>query len=284
MNTFLIQSHRGAGILAPENTTEAFLLAWELGTTPESDLRTTQDGVIVAFHDKNFARVVKNVPPELCDKGVEDVTFAELSTLDVGAWHEDSFVARRVSAIVEIFELMRPHHDRSLYLDIKNVALPQLAALVLEYEVQHQVILAAPSYAIIQEWHALVPASQTLLWMGGDEAGLRQRVADLRQTQFAAITQLQIHVQAHKQSDGHFALEPSSAFLHELGQELRSHRIIFQALPWHTCEPEVYVMLLELGVQSFATDFPDVTLRVVRDYLAARRDAALPVTQKEWNL
>src|SRR5688500_3272866 len=53
---FIIQSHRGAGELAPENTIESFELAWKLGTYPEADVRTTKDGVIVAFHDANFAR------------------------------------------------------------------------------------------------------------------------------------------------------------------------------------------------------------------------------------
>jgi glycerophosphoryl diester phosphodiesterase len=57
---FVIQSHRGAGELAEENTPEAFELGWSLGTVPESDVRTTKDGVIVAFHDNNFARVVKD--------------------------------------------------------------------------------------------------------------------------------------------------------------------------------------------------------------------------------
>src|SRR6188472_834017 len=52
---FVIQSHRGAGELAPENTIEAFELGWKLGTIPESDIRTTRDGVIVTFHDNNFA-------------------------------------------------------------------------------------------------------------------------------------------------------------------------------------------------------------------------------------
>ncbi|HWG84805.1 MAG TPA: glycerophosphodiester phosphodiesterase family protein, partial [Deinococcales bacterium] len=46
----LVQSHRGAGVLAPENTMAAFRLAWSLGTVPEADLRQTRDGEIVAFH------------------------------------------------------------------------------------------------------------------------------------------------------------------------------------------------------------------------------------------
>src|SRR6476620_3014384 len=104
---FPIQSHRGAGELAPENTLEAFLLGWKLGTIPESDLRTTKDGVIVTFHDENFLRVVRNLPDDLKDKKVQDVTWPELSKLDVGAWKSDRFEGRRVSQITDAFALMQ---------------------------------------------------------------------------------------------------------------------------------------------------------------------------------
>src|SRR4051812_37278216 len=90
LEKFVIQSHRGAGVLAPENTLDAFELGWKMGTVPESDLRTTKDGVIVAFHDANFQRTVKD-PGPLADKGIGDVTFKQLMKLDVGGWKGDIF-------------------------------------------------------------------------------------------------------------------------------------------------------------------------------------------------
>ncbi|MBV9468578.1 MAG: hypothetical protein JO316_20670 [Abitibacteriaceae bacterium] len=273
MQQFIIQSHRGAGVLAPENTVEAFHLAWDMGTVPEADLRTTQDGVIVAFHDKTFARVVKDVPPTLRDKGVEDIPFAQLAMLDVGAWQDERFVGRRVSPIAEILQLMPGHPERALYVDIKNVDLPQLAALVTQAGVEHQVILAAPGHDTLRAWKSLLPASQTLLWMGAEEAALVQRIAALRQTGFAAITQLQIHVHPKQQPDGSLIFAPSAAFLQALGDELRTYNILFQVLPWQVAEPEVYAALLDLGVQSFATDHPDITLPAVRDYFAVEHQA-----------
>src|SRR5204863_4594843 len=104
------------------------------GTIPESDLRTTSDGVIVAFHDDNFQRVVKGADPGLQKKGVADITFEELSKLDVGAWKGEQFVGRRVSRISEVFALMRGKPERRLYLDIKNVKLRQLAEEVRHYQ------------------------------------------------------------------------------------------------------------------------------------------------------
>ena len=194
MKQLLVQSHRGGGALAPENTIESFIATWELGAVPEADLRTTRDGVIVAFHDQNFARVVKDLRSDLRDKGVQDVTFQELSALDVGAWKDAAFAGQRICRVVEIFTLMRGRPDRWLYLDIKDVQLPALAALVREYDVAEQVILAAPDEHLLRAWQQLLPHGQTLLWLGmcgqGDEGRLRQRLARLRDAGFVGITQL----------------------------------------------------------------------------------------------
>src|SRR5947208_17089159 len=91
LNQFIVQAHRGAGELAPENTLEAFELGWKLGCVAEADLRTTSDGVIVAFHDEDFSRVVKGVDPAMAHRGVKDVTFEELSKLDDGGWKCSAF-------------------------------------------------------------------------------------------------------------------------------------------------------------------------------------------------
>src|SRR5215213_9749740 len=85
VDQFIIQSHRGAGELTEENTIEAFETGWKLQTYPEADIRMTYDGVIVAFHDENFARVVKGVSPEMAKKGVKDLTWDELRQIDVGS-------------------------------------------------------------------------------------------------------------------------------------------------------------------------------------------------------
>jgi glycerophosphoryl diester phosphodiesterase len=265
---FVIQSHRGAGELAPENTLEAFELGWKLGTVPESDLRTTKDGVIVAFHDANFKRVVKGANLELQKKGVVDVTFAELSKLDVGAWKGEGFAGRRVSKISEVFASMRGKPERRLYLDIKNVDLERLAALVREHEVGGQVILASTVYDVIREWKRLVPEGQTLHWMGGTEPELKKRLEVLRAADFKDITQLQVHVRLNTNSASAEPFNLSRAFLRSVGEELRRHDILYQSLPWDVADPKIYQQLLDLGVMSFATDHPDVVLKAVRDYCA----------------
>jgi glycerophosphoryl diester phosphodiesterase len=280
LGKIIIQGHRGVGDLAEENTVEAFELAWQMGLYPEADLRMTKDGVIVPFHDANFARVVKDASPELKKKGVQDLTFAELSQLDVGSWKGEQFKGRRVVPMATIFELMRGRPERHLYMDIKSIAFPRLAAEVRKYGIEKQIVLASRHVGEIRAWKALVPESATLLWMHGNEAELRRDFDALRRTKFAGLTQIQIHVYPkvtndtwappadESSADNPFRLR--NAFLIEVGRELRAHGILFQTFPY-TKDPAVYAQLLDLGVMSFATDYPDITLREIKAYYAARK-------------
>ena len=267
LNEFIVQAHRGAGELAEENTLEAFELGWKLGCVPEADLRTTKDGVIVAFHDNNFARVVKDVSPELKEKGVKDITFAELQKLDVGN-------GRHVTRMLDVFALMTSKPGRRLYLDIKNVDLSRLAEEVKAAKIESQVILASTKYKeIIRPWKKLVPQSLTLYWMGGTEVELEKRFEELRATTFADVTHLQIHTHLLKDAkeikrDSVNPFVESDAFLIEKGKEIRSHGILFQTLPYGGNTKEIYWKLLDLGLMSFATDHPDVTWDAVKSYYA----------------
>lgn len=269
LNRFIIQSHRGAGELAPENTLEAFELGWRLGTYPEADIRTTKDGVIVAFHDADFSRVVKDIPAEMAKKGVADVTFAELARLEVGAWKGDQFKGRRVARMSEVYERMKGRPERHLYLDIKNVDLKQLAGEVLAAGVQQQVVLASAKHDLLREWKALVPESETLLWMGGTEEAKRKQIAALREADYKGITQLQVHVRfpgdAKDVKPGE-PFSPSRAFLTDLGRELSQKGILFQTLPYGATNAATYWQLMDLGLASFATDHPEATLHAVRAY------------------
>jgi hypothetical protein len=115
--------------------------------------------------------------------------------------------------------------------------------------------------------------------MHGNEAKLSAELAALRKAGFAGVTQVQIHVYPKETkdtwapptdaspADNPFRL--SNAFLAATGAELRKHGVLFQTFPY-TSDPTVYAQLLDLGVMSFATDHPDITLREIKAYYAAR--------------
>jgi hypothetical protein len=156
-----------------------------------------------------------------------------------------------------------------LYMDIKDVHLLQLADLVHAFDVVEQVILAAPDEQSLRDWKNLVSQGQTLLWMGilwtGDEETLNDRLERLREEGYAGITQLQIHVQAIRK-DGNWQFKPSVELLRKTARDLTLSGVLFQSLPWECADAEVYRVLLGAGVQSFASDYPEVALGVLREW------------------
>lgn len=264
LNQVIVQSHRGAGNLMPENSIEAFELAWKLGTVPEADLRTTSDGVIVAFHDNDFKRILPNATAAMQSKGIQDLTWSEVRKFDIGVWKGAQFAGQRVPRMKDVYQILKKHPVRKVYIDIKNIDLEQLTRE--SKGVHAQLILASTDYDLVQRWKTVAPDSFTLLWMGAPEEQLRKRLDVLRAEKFTGVTQLQIHVRPN--SNG--TITPSEQFLRSTGEELRSHGILFQVLPYEITDPAKLWRLMDLGVASFATDFPDVMMKAIRDYYAQR--------------
>ena len=171
----------------------------------------------------------------------------------------------------EIFGLMSRHPERRIYLDIKNVHLPDLAALVKKHGVEKQVILAAPKHQTLLEWKSLVPQSDTLLWVGGTLEQITAKFKAAAETGFQGITQLQIHTHLStgttniaRDAKDPFA-EPDS-FLMDAGNQLRKHGVLYQTLTYGGASREIHWKLLDLGLMSFATDQPTMTKEAIAEY------------------
>jgi len=261
---FTVQSHRGAGVLSPENSLEAFDIAWKLATVPEADLRATKDDVIVAFHDNDFRRILPQSGEATKARRIEDLTWDEVRRPDIGAWKGPESAGQRVPRMTDMYRILAKHPGRRLYIDIKNADLTQLAHE--SARVHRQLILASTDYAVIHQWKELAPSSATLHWMGGTEEELAARFVQLRKAGFAGITQLQIHVRPNAEG-----ATPGDRFMVAAGEELRAHGILFQALPWQSADPKLFHRLMDLGVASFATDYPDVAMRAIREYYGQKK-------------
>lgn len=259
-----VQSHRGAGVLRPENTMEAFLHAWDLGTVPEADLSTLRDGTLVAFHDADLHRVLPDVSPAERSRRIADMEWGEASAIDVGRWHAPEWSGIRMPRFATLLAALRDQSSRRAYLDVKAADPVQVAQAVIAAGVAPQVILASTHDDLLRRWKQVAPTAATLLWLGGDEARVRMRLAEVRATGFSGIDQVQIHVNGTAE-----ALSPSATFISELGHELRDNGILFQVLPWGIADPQVLWRLFDLGVASLATDHPDSAMAALRAYYAA---------------
>lgn len=105
-------AHRGESLAAPENTIEAFVLAWSRGATGiEGDFHLTRDGHIVCMHDDNAKRTGG------VDRKLSEMTLAEIRLLDVGAFHGGAWRYTRVPTLEEVLATI-PSHGK-IFIELK---------------------------------------------------------------------------------------------------------------------------------------------------------------------
>jgi len=95
-------AHRGASLVAPENTLAAFQQAIDLGFDyVELDVRLTADGVPVVFHDSTLERTTG------VEGNLHEWNYAKLRELDVGSWFSPEFADQRIPTLDETLQLLR---------------------------------------------------------------------------------------------------------------------------------------------------------------------------------
>ena len=112
-----IYGHRGASEYAPENTMEAFQIAYEMGADGiELDVQLTLDGHLVVIHDETVDRVSDG-------RGfVKDMTLGELKSLHFNRLHPEYKEAR-----IPLLEEVLDHFARKDFLiniELKNSVFP----------------------------------------------------------------------------------------------------------------------------------------------------------------
>lgn len=253
--------HRGGGMLMPENTLPAFHYGWSLNLVPESDIRTTADGVIVTIHDRTVARTAPGAPDALRNVPIEQLTLAQLQSVDVGAYR--GYPEQRTPTLDAVFAAMAKDPGKMMYLDYKDADLDVLAELVRKHGVQRQAIFTTNRYDLIQGWRERLPQSPAMIWMGGTQEQINATLDSLRKVDFAGIYVVHMHYRPLPGSDDY---NMSDAFMLQVQEELAARGIIaqFQAMVVET--PAVYEHLYGIGIQHVGTDYPDAMLQVRSRY------------------
>ena len=97
-----IFAHRGGGSLAPENTLAAIRTGQSLGyAAHEFDVKLSRDGVAMLLHDHTLQRTTTG-------RGrAADLDWADLATLDAGAWYSAAFRGEKLAAFDDAAKLLR---------------------------------------------------------------------------------------------------------------------------------------------------------------------------------
>lgn len=120
-----IVCHRGASLVAPENTFAGADAAIARGAAyVEFDVRRTADGVHVVMHDRSVARTTGG------EGFVDDLTYAEIRTLDAGARFGDAFAGEPVPRLEDFLRHLKGR--AGAYCEVKRGDCAEIVRIVRE--------------------------------------------------------------------------------------------------------------------------------------------------------
>jgi glycerophosphoryl diester phosphodiesterase len=151
-------AHRGASIGAPENTLEAFQVAWEAGAPYlEMDVRSSADGNVMVIHDASVSRTTGR-------RGrVENMTYEDIRRLDAGytftADHGRTYPFRGKGMTIPTLEEVFDAFPRArLNIEIKpsrGGVERAVLEIIRRYGAEDRVLIAAREHELIENFRAL---------------------------------------------------------------------------------------------------------------------------------
>lgn len=158
-----IFAHRGASKLAPENTMQAFQLAYKIGADGiETDVQLTKDQVPILIHDESLHRTTDGTGL------LKDYTYDDLKHLDAGSWFSSKFEG---ASLVTLEEFLTWIEDKPLKMNIelKNniVDYKHIEALVYEqikqFNLQNRTIISSFNQNSVKRFSKLSDDIETAL-------------------------------------------------------------------------------------------------------------------------
>jgi glycerophosphoryl diester phosphodiesterase len=304
---FDLQGHRGARGLAPENTLPAFARALSLGVdTLEFDTGITSDGQVVIAHDRRLNPDIAKRPDgqyvDLPGPAIRALSLDELKQYDVGTLRPESAYARqfptqksvpgtRVPTLAELAALVRKSGNTRVRFNVETKLSPLAADETVDPETFAATLVAAlretglATRAAIQsfDWRTLKVAQRiapeiptvclTLGRGAGDNLQLGRPgkspwLAGLDADDFVSVPRLVREA----------GCKIWSPFFRDTTREsiVEARLLGLTVAVWTVNEPADMALMLDHGVDSIITDYPD-RLRMVMDQKNLNLPAATPV-------
>ncbi|MEA3185307.1 MAG: glycerophosphoryl diester phosphodiesterase [Ilumatobacteraceae bacterium] len=220
-----VLAHRGASMVAPENTVEAFRRAKTLGSDAvELDVRRTADGVLVVHHEARLA---------------DGRVIAETDAVDLPTWLPDLAAALDACAGMWVNVEIKNDANDPDFDPTDRIADQTLALLTARHE-DDRWLVSSFRLETIDRCKALCPEIRT--------AWLVDHVPD--------------DVIATLVARRHEALHPWVGFL--LRSHIDAcHGAGIEVNAWTCDDPERMAELIEWGIDGICTNVPDVALAVI---------------------
>jgi glycerophosphoryl diester phosphodiesterase len=240
-NRPLALSHRGFSLEGQENSMAAFRAAIELGYAYlETDVRSTRDGVLMAFHDPTLERTTDG-------RG-------ELAAHTAGELAELRISGERIPTFEE---LLAAWPDVRLNVDVKDLAAAdELARLIEAYGAHDRVLVA--SFSDRRRFRVLRGLSLPVAGSGGVYATAAIYVLGYLGLAGMLARLLRIHAVQVPVKYGRFTVVTR-------GFVRRCHRAGLQVHVWTINERTEMERLLALGVDGLISDRADVLAQVMAE-------------------
>ena len=233
-----VSAHRGASYMYPENTLASFVGAKRLGADYiELDVHKSLDGKLVIVHDDNLKRVAG------INKKVENMTYDEIKTVDVGSFFKDEFKNERIPLLSEALEFARENNIR-LIIEIKkgkenNDIEQDVIDLVNEYNFKNRCVIASLNYGVIENVKTIDPSFKTVYILGfiiGDINMLTE--ADVYSIEESSINRNLVNK------------------IHNSGKEVYA---------WTVNSEESINDMIDMNVDNIITDNIDLSKKIIRE-------------------
>jgi len=235
----LVMGHRGARGLAPENTIASFETARKIGVDfVELDVHVSKDAHLIVIHDATVGRTTDG------HGYIKDMNLSEIKALDAGSWFDPRYTREKVPTLTKVLEWSGGEMPLAIELKggFEQGVVHRVIDLLWRYDMANEVILISFNHRALQHVKALSPEIRTgILYVArlvDSIAVARRSVAD--------------------------ALHPNWNYVdRELVRE--THAAGLALSTWTVNEPEDMRTLIEMGVDSIGTDYPDRLVAVAEE-------------------
>lgn len=276
-----IYGHRGAKGTYPENTLLSFEKAIEQGVEGlELDVHMTKDGEIVVIHDENLERTTDG------SGYIKDMTLEEIKQFSAGTkrkyahfsnYEEEVWSAERVPTLIEVLELLKPY-PTELNIELKTTIEKydgieeKVLSIVKEYGDNRKVIYSAFHLPTILRVKKL-SSDAKIAWLLSDKITLpkdQMQTLELEAFHLAKSIVLPNKSVALKLIQLMSTLNVSEAndikqlvdFIENSNSDDIFKDLYEQIRVWTVNDPEEIKQLLELGVDTIITDYPERALLI----------------------
>jgi glycerophosphoryl diester phosphodiesterase len=230
-----ITAHRGAKIVAPENTLAAFRAAMDAGATfAELDVQHTRDRRLVVVHDGDLMRMADD------PRKVSELTATEIAAIDIGRKYGAQFAGETPPTLEQVIDLARGRMRINIELKY-NVPDPGLAPAVVELlrrkDFLDQVVITSLDYAALKQVERLEPSLKTGHIITTAVGNVVRTEADFLSLNAARATPSLIR---------------------------RAHAAGKEVHVWTVNEPELMLRMIERGADNVITDDPALLVRVMQ--------------------